>query len=93
MGYERFLKIFLVLCTFLLIRIRIVLAWIRIRIKVHPGSGSVTNLFTSWMDPDPYQNDTDPPQLREGLAFHIATTKFFVSIDFCGALFWSAPSS
>ena len=33
------------------IRIRIILAWIRmrIRIKVCPGSGSVTNFFTSWI--------------------------------------------
>ena len=39
MGYERFssLSWYLVLC------------WIRIRIKVRPGSGSVTNLFTSWI--------------------------------------------
>ena len=31
------------------IRIRIVFARIRIRIKVRPGSGSVTNFFTSWI--------------------------------------------
>ena len=44
-------KIFLVLNPFFAwIRIRIVFAWIRIR-----------NEFFKILDPDPYQNDTDPP--------------------------------
>ena len=30
-------------------RIRIVFAWIRIRFKVCPGTGFVTNFFTSWI--------------------------------------------
>ena len=54
MEYGRFyhiFKIFIVLNPFSWIRIHIMFAWIwiRISIKVRPGSGSVTNFFTSWI--------------------------------------------
>ena len=66
MGYERFFyhifKFFLVFNPFFLDPDPSIFCWIRIRIKVRPGSGSVTN-FCHILDPDPYryQKDTDPP--------------------------------
>ena len=76
MGYERFFyhifKFFLVFNPFFLDPDPYIFlldpdsyqssSWIQIRIKVRPGSGSVTN-FCHILDPDPYryQKDTDPP--------------------------------
>ena len=48
--FHYFLKIFVVLSPFCWIRIRIAFVWIRIR-----------NKFFHILDPDPYQNDTNPP--------------------------------
>ena len=60
----------------------IVFAWIRIRIKVQPGSGSVTNFFTSWIrirfKMIRIRNTASrPPQKRE-LKLSVADADFYL---------------